>query len=117
MATSAVESSDELAFVDGLGQAELVRTGEVTSTELVEAAIDRIQKVNPRLNAVVTECSTAPSRPRADRFPRVRSRASYVLKDLAVEYAGVRFTEGSRSSATTSPRTITSWCGGSSAPA
>src|SRR5438128_121300 len=39
---------------DGLGLAELVRCGEVTPLELVEAATAVLQAVNPRLNAVVT---------------------------------------------------------------
>ena len=38
---------------DGLGLAELVARGEVTPLELVEAAIERIERHNPTLNAVV----------------------------------------------------------------
>ncbi len=38
---------------DGLGLAELVRTGAVHPRELVEAAIDRIDSLNAELNAVV----------------------------------------------------------------
>ena len=38
---------------DGLGLAELVRKGEVKPTELVEEAIMRIEKLNPKLNAVI----------------------------------------------------------------
>ena len=45
---------DELAFLDATGQAELVRRKEVTPAELVEAAIERIERLNPELNAVVT---------------------------------------------------------------
>ena len=44
---------EEYAAHDALGLAELVRSGEVTSTELVEAAIARMDAVNDRLNAVV----------------------------------------------------------------
>ena len=44
---------DEYAAHDALSLADLVRTGEVTSTELVEAAIARTDAVNPTLNAVV----------------------------------------------------------------
>ena len=35
------------------GLAELVRKGEVSAAELVEAAIERIERHNPALNAVV----------------------------------------------------------------
>jgi amidase len=45
---------DELAFLDGMGQAERVRRGEVTPLELVEAAIGRIERWDGHLNAVVT---------------------------------------------------------------
>ena len=45
--------SDELAFLDATAQAELVRSGEVTPRELVDAAIARIERLNPKLNAVI----------------------------------------------------------------
>ncbi len=47
-------SSAELARLDAIAQAELVRRGEVTPLELVDAAIERIEKLNPELNAVIT---------------------------------------------------------------
>ena len=45
---------EELAWLDATAQAELVRNKEVTPLELVEAAIERIERINPKLNAVVT---------------------------------------------------------------
>jgi amidase len=87
---------NELALLDAVGQAELVRKGEVTARELVEAAIERIERVNPILNAVVTPMFD-------DALQRVDSieggplaGVPYLLKDLAVEASGARFTEGSR---------------------
>ena len=44
----------ELATIDATAQADLVRRGEVTAVELVEAAIESIARLNPILNAVVT---------------------------------------------------------------
>ena len=44
---------DEYSEYDGLGLAELVRKGEVSASELAEAAIERIERHNPTLNAVV----------------------------------------------------------------
>ena len=38
---------------DAVGLAELVRTKQVHPRELVEAAIERIERYNPQLNAVV----------------------------------------------------------------
>ena len=45
--------TDEFATLDATAQAELVRTGEVTPLELVDAAINRVEKLNPELNAVI----------------------------------------------------------------
>ena len=45
--------SSDLALLDATAQAELVRRREVTPLELVEAAIDRIERLNPQLNAVI----------------------------------------------------------------
>jgi len=43
----------ELSTLDATAQAELVRSGEVTPLELVDAAINRVEKVNGELNAVI----------------------------------------------------------------
>jgi amidase len=47
--------ADDLASLDATAQAELVRSGEATPAELVDAAIVRIEKLNPELNAVIHE--------------------------------------------------------------
>jgi len=52
-ASRAPAQSDQLARLDAIDQAELVRRGEVSARELVEAAIRRIEAINPTLNAVV----------------------------------------------------------------
>jgi amidase len=46
---------DELASMDATAQAELVSSGQVSPRELVDAAIDRIEKLDGELNAVVTQ--------------------------------------------------------------
>src|SRR3954451_3522376 len=43
----------DLTWLDATGQAELVRTGQASPKELVEAAIARIEAVNPELDAVI----------------------------------------------------------------
>ena len=43
--------SDELAFAGIARQAELVRAGEVSSRELVELYLERIERLDPQLNA------------------------------------------------------------------
>src|SRR5438477_11728768 len=52
--TGRKESGVNLDTYDGLELAELVRKGEVTPQELLEACLARIDKKNPALNAVIT---------------------------------------------------------------
>ncbi|CAA0125961.1 6-aminohexanoate-cyclic-dimer hydrolase [Mycolicibacterium vanbaalenii] len=44
---------DELAGLDAVGQAELVRAGKVSADELIDAAITRLEQIDPQLNAVI----------------------------------------------------------------
>ena len=46
---------DALGTKDGVELAALVAAGEIQASEAVEAAIARVRKVNPALNAIVTE--------------------------------------------------------------
>jgi amidase len=90
-----ISESDYLQL-DAVGQAELVRRGEVSATELLEAAIERAEKVNPRLNAIVIpmyEIARARAR-EALRGPL--AGVPFLLKDLFQDYAGVPATSGSR---------------------
>ena len=86
----------DLAALDATAQAELVRTGEVTAVELVDAAIERIESANPSLNAVIHE-----------RFARARDEAPdapdgpfrgvpIVVKDLDGPLAGEPYHLGNR---------------------
>jgi len=47
----------ELAFLSAVEQAALVRGGEMSSTELVRASLERIDRLDPALNAFVTVCA------------------------------------------------------------
>ena len=40
-------------WLDATAQAELVRSGEASPLELVDAAIERVERLNPQLNAVI----------------------------------------------------------------
>ena len=44
----------EILALDATAQAESLRRREIKPTELVEAVIERIERLNPALNAVVT---------------------------------------------------------------
>jgi len=82
--------TDEFAWLDATAQADLVRTKQVKPDELVDAALARIDELNPHLNAVVTPIDPLP--PEDGPFTGV----PFVVKDLAIEIKGTRFTEGSR---------------------
>jgi len=43
--------NDDLAFAGAAQQAELVRAGQLSPTELVQGALDRIERLDPQLNA------------------------------------------------------------------
>ena len=45
--------ADETSWMDAIDQAALVRSGEVSAAELIEAAIERIEAIDPALNAVI----------------------------------------------------------------
>ena len=68
-----VVKMNELATMDATAQAELVRQGDVSALELVDAAIARIEQLNPKLNAVIHK-----------HFERARAQAP-------VSYPKVRF--------------------------
>ena len=91
-------NASELAAFDAVAQGELVRRGEITPVELVEAAIERIETLNPTLNAVVTTAFDRAIDQARLRTPDANSAFPGVptlLKDLITECAGMRLTEGS----------------------
>jgi amidase len=89
-------AKDAFAGIDLVGQAELVRKKQVTSPELVDAAIARIEKINGPLNAVVTKIyDQARQRAKGPLPPGPLSGAPYLIKDLD-DLKGVRTTMGSR---------------------
>jgi amidase len=82
---------------DGLGLAGLVQKNEVSARELCEEAIRRIERVNPRLNAVVTPMFEQGRKTAAGKLPAGHfSGVPFLLKDLMAAYAGVPLTFGSR---------------------
>ncbi|HVM40198.1 MAG TPA: amidase [Acidimicrobiia bacterium] len=70
----------DLARLDATASAQLVRDGEVSATELVDAAIERIERLNGELNAVIHE-----------RFEKARKEASLVAAGDDLLFAGVPF--------------------------
>lgn len=88
---------DELTWLDATAQAELVRIGAVTPIELVEAAIQRIEALNPQLNAIVTPMFELAREAALQPLPNGPfTGVPYLLKDLQAAYADVPMSAGSR---------------------
>jgi len=88
---------DDFAFLDATAQAELVRQKEVNPIELVEAAIARIERLNPTLNAVITPMYELARAAAVEKLPDGPfTGVPFLLKDILGIYAGVRMTLGSK---------------------
>ncbi len=87
----------EYSSYDGLGLAELVRKKQVTPLELVEACIERIEKHDPTLNAVVVRMDEMAREAAKGVVPEGAFRGvPYLLKDLLTSHAGVTTTSACR---------------------
>src|SRR5919109_3486107 len=74
---------------DGLGLAALVKEGEVSATELLEAAIARVEQRNPTINAVVNRMYEQAKAAIAAGLPAGPfTGVPYLLKDIGAFYAG-----------------------------
>ena len=94
--TTWAQHGDPFARLDATAQADLVRRGEVSARELVDAAIARIEAIDPQLNAVTTrlfqQARAAAEGPLADGPFR---GVPYLIKDLD-DLADAPTTMGSR---------------------
>jgi amidase len=87
---------DEIALLDATAQADLVRFAKVKPIELVDAAIARIERLNPTLNAVITPMFEQARSAARGPLPEGPFRGvPFLLKDLLASYAGVRLSAGS----------------------
>ena len=89
-------AAPDLARMDALAQAELVRNGELTALDLVNAAIERIGQVNGQVNAVVTEFYDRAREEAKGTLPQGPfTGVPNLVKDLD-NLQGTRATSGSR---------------------
>jgi amidase len=96
METAAKEAPlDELARMDAVAQAEAVADGELSRRELVEAAIERIERIDPHLNSVVVRL-WAEARNGADQASGRLAGVPFLLKDLGARQAGLPYFAGNR---------------------
>ncbi|MGO9507960.1 MAG: amidase [Mycobacterium sp.] len=88
--------ADETRWMDATDQALLVSKGECTPSELLEAAIERIERSNPSLNAVVIEWFDHARSVAADPdLPDGPFRGvPFLLKDLYTSFAGQTLSNG-----------------------
>ena len=88
---------NDYSSYSALELAELVRTGQTTPRELVESAIERIESLNPKLNAVVHKMyDRALVQADGPRSGGPFDGVPYLLKDLLTWYEGEPITSGSR---------------------
>ncbi len=83
----------EYVSFDAVGLAELVAKGEVLPAELEAAALEAVQAVDPRINAVV---ETWPTDDEPVPGSRPLAGVPFLIKDIAVAMAGRRMELGSR---------------------
>lgn len=96
-------AADDTRWLDATAQAELVATREATSTELIDAAIDRIERLDTSVNAVIMRWFER-ARAQAAAFDELPlaspHRAApfagvpFLLKDLGSPVAGMPQTSG-----------------------
>ena len=85
------------ADYDGLGLAELVAKRAVTPAELLEAAIERVERHNPTLNAVVYKgYDDARARARGELPDGPFRGVPFLIKDLGMPVAGWPRSHGSK---------------------
>jgi amidase len=83
--------------LDALGTADLIRRREISPRDAVQAAIGRIEAVNPQLNAVVLRMFDRALGDADGDIPDGPFRGvPFLLKDLLTWYAGEPISSGSR---------------------
>lgn len=87
---------DQFTSLDATALAVLVRQRQVKAIELVDAAIERIERLNPTLNAVVTPMYEEARKAALGKLnDGPFAGIPFLLKDLGAPFAGVRMTMGS----------------------
>ena len=93
-----MELERDVLHLGAVDQAALVRAGEVSARELVQASVDAIERLNPRLNAFVALCAER-ALAEADGVgagdPRPLCGVPVGIKDLLSATEGLPTTEGS----------------------
>lgn len=87
----------EYSSFDGLGLAALVRERKISARELADEALARIERVNPRINAVVRVLADGARTAASGTLPTGPfTGVPFLVKDLVCEHAGTPMASGSR---------------------
>jgi amidase len=87
----------EYDHLDGLGLADCIRRGEVSTAEVAEAALARLRSRNPALNAIVRPLEALARRMAAEAPAETPfAGVPMVIKDLVATVAGVPTSYGTR---------------------
>ena len=87
----------ELSLLDATDLAKLIRKKEIQPGELIEITIERIEKINPQLNAVVTSMYDEARQAAREAIPDGPfAGVPFLIKDLVASYKSVRMTFGTK---------------------
>ena len=86
-------SEDDYLARDAMGLAELVASKQASAAEVLEAALARAAKVNPKLNAIVMDLADFARREAAGSLSGPLAGVPFLLKDLGPKLAGTATTE------------------------
>lgn len=82
---------------DGLGLAGLVKKGEVSAAELLDVALGRADKLNPKINAIIHEVHDYAKNLIADGLPAGPFEGvPFLLKDMGSPFIGLPHSKGCR---------------------
>ena len=88
---------DDYGKHDGMGLADLIRRGQVSAVEVLEAAIARMEEVNPQLNAVIRPLfEEARRHVAAGTGGGPLAGVPFLIKDLLAQVDGVPTGNGNR---------------------
>jgi amidase len=86
---------EEILYMDATAQAALIRHKEIKPLELVEAAIERVEKVNPDLNLVITTLFDQARTAAAGKIPDGPfAGVPFLMKDIGAFLAGAPMSMG-----------------------
>ena len=87
---------NEILALDGLAQAGAIARGDTSAAELLEAAIARVERVNPALNFIAQPMYERGRTAAAGTFTGAFAGVPFLVKDLHLAIPGERMGEGSK---------------------